>query len=273
MTTVQRIIKYCALALAAVICVGIIGSAVALLSGMSGLFVDDKDRGTGEMKTYAVTEDVKSLAVEINAARLEIKAGDRFEVQSDSKYITIDEKDGELSIREKSHRVRINSESYRVIITVPESFVFEKADIESGAGVVTIDALNSDRLYLDLGAGEVKIGYLSSKSKVKINGGAGKMTVDSGDLNNLDFDMGVGEVNLKSRIDGDSKIDCGIGTLNLTLTGKADDYRIEYENGIGSISIDGEKMQSDGVYGSGDSRLSIDGGIGAMNIRFESEAD
>ena len=64
--------------------------------------------------------------------------------------------------------------------------------------------------------------------------------------------MGVGEANLQSRLTGDCDIDYGVGELNLTLIGTADDYRISLDKGAGKATLDGVKMSDDVVYGDGE---------------------
>ena len=83
MTTAQKIIKYCAIAFAVFLIVSIIGGIVGAVTSVPALVSD----GRGEMETYAVTETVKNLEIDLSGARLEIKTGDRFSVESDHKYL------------------------------------------------------------------------------------------------------------------------------------------------------------------------------------------
>ena len=83
--------------------------------------------------------------------------------------------------------------------------------------------------------------------------------------------MGVGELNLKSRIEGKSELDYGIGETELTLLGSREEYKIEIDKGIGEARLDGESMRDDSVYGSGENFIEIDGGIGEINIEFSKD--
>ena len=83
--------------------------------------------------------------------------------------------------------------------------------------------------------------------------------------------MGVGKLTLKSRIEGKSALDYGIGQTNLTLLGSSEDYKIEIDKGIGEARLDGESMKDDSVYGGGENRIEIDGGIGEINIDFSNK--
>ena len=83
--------------------------------------------------------------------------------------------------------------------------------------------------------------------------------------------MGVGKLTLKSRIEGKSDLDYGVGETDLILLGSKDDYKIELDKGVGEARLDGESMRDDSVYGSGENFIQIDGGIGEINIEFSED--
>ena len=76
------------------------------------------------------------------------------------------------------------------------------------------------------------------------------------------------QLSLTSKIIGDSEIDAGVGELNLNLIGSLNDYKIKLDKGIGSASINSEKMRSETYYGTGSNLIDIDGGVGSINIDF-----
>ena len=140
--------------------------------------------------------------------------------------------------------------------------------IDTGAGKVEIDSLSCDVLKLSLGAGKADIKNLTANSRADIDGGAGELDIDGGKLCNLKLDMGVGKLTLKSRIEGESDLDYGVGETDLILLGSLEDYQIEIDKGIGEAKLNGENMQDDLVYGSGENKIEIDGGVGSINIEF-----
>lgn len=266
MTTAQKIIKYCAIAFAIFLIVSIVSGILGAVSGVS--YILGGKTTVTEMEIFPITSSVKELKIELSAAKLRLKTGDRFQLESNHKYLEWEEKDGCLSIWDDAPHLGKDMDKIQVTLTIPEGTEFRSADISTGAGTFTVDELSARRLRLDLGAGEVRINSLSSSSAV-INGGAGEITIDGGSLNNLDFDMGVGEVNLTSRITGDSELDYGVGELNLTLLGKPEDYRIRLDKGLGEARLDGQKMYDDAVYGNGIHSIEIDGGVGELKIEFK----
>ena len=112
---------------------------------------------------------------------------------------------------------------------------------------------------------------LVAKSRADLEGGTGMLTVNGGSLNNLNLEMGVGSLTFKSRIEGNSSLDLGVGEAKLILLGSREDYRIELDKGLGEARLEGQSMRDDSVYGAGTNRLSVDGGVGAINIEFSEE--
>ena len=60
------------------------------------------------------------------------------------------------------------------------------------------------------------------------------------------------------------------GEMNLFLIGSLDDYEISLDKGVGNALIDGYDMKDNDTYGTGINKIDIDGGIGNINIDFES---
>lgn len=266
MTTAQKIIKYCAIAFAVFLIVSIIGGVLRLFWFFSN------DDTVGEMENYTVAETVENLEIDLSAAQFEIKSGSSFSVESNHKHLSLESSNGLLSIKEEHKNFGIHADAVKVILTVPENFVFDKAEISTGAGTVKIDKLATDNLSLELGAGEVSIDKLTANTSAKIDSGAGELTIEGGELADLDLDMGVGEVNLESRLTGNCEIDYGVGKLNMTLIGKSEDYSITLDKGLGEAALEGRTMHDGETYGTGNTSVAIDGGVGELNISFDEQS-
>ena len=270
MMTFQKVVKYLAFALAIFLVVAIISGILSAIGLFGGLF--DGEDLTGELKTYPVNGEIRNLEIEVNAADLCIKEGDAFSVESNLKKLKVEEKNGHLTVKDTAKNSIWGSGSYKdpvLTIYVPKGTVFENIDLTTGAGRLTVDTLSAESIELELGAGEVTIENLIATRSADIDGGAGQVTVKGGALNCLDIDMGVGELDLTSALSGDCKLDMGVGEANITLIGSKDDYRLDIEKGIGSISVDGKDVSDYGSSGNGANRVEIHGGIGAINVRFE----
>ena len=268
MTGWQKTVKYLAMAFAIFLSVSIIGGICGGLASLSFLF-GHKNEVVGELTSYQVEGNVEELVVDISAADLSIKTGEELRVDSNHKYLKVEESNGKLVISEKKKWLVSSSKGITVDIYIPEDMHFVCADVDAGAGSVKIDSLSADVVELELGAGEAQIGKLTAEKRARIDGGAGEVTILEGMLHNLELDMGVGELNLTGRILGESSVDYGIGETNLTLLGTEDDYRIELDKGVGEATLEGESMKDDSVYGLGANQIEIDGGVGELHVSFQ----
>ena len=268
MTSLQKVIKYCAGAFAVLLSVSIIGGICSAL-GMMSVFFDGDEEIAGEMMTYEVSNEVEKLDVDISAASFRIVNGDSFSVESNHKHLNVKEKNGTLRIFEDKVRFGVSSEGISVVLTVPDNYSFENAVISAGAGKVDIDVLSANTLDLDLGAGETKINRLDVYGGAEVDSGTGKLTIMDGEMNDVSMDIGVGALDFTGKLTGNCEVDYGIGNAELTLLGNSEDYRIELDKGVGGATLDGQAMSDGSVYGNGQNRIDIDGGVGNIRIQFE----
>ncbi len=262
MTVLQKVIKYAAIAFG-------IYLIVSIAIGVISIFNLPKDVSDKEMQTIALKDEtVTALNIDLEGMKLIIETGESLAASSNNENVTCSQKDGKLSFIEKS-RLFNRTMNGTLKIILPEGTTLDVADFDVGAGKVTIEKLVADTVDFDFGAGEVTIESLNVKNEGDIDCGAGNFTLQSGVLYNLDMDLGIGKVDFKADIFGNSEINCGVGELNLRL-GKKSDYTLSLNKGLGSIKVDGKECKDFGV-GGGASKLSIDGGVGAINVFFVGE--
>lgn len=268
MTSWQKTIKYAAMAFAVFLAVSIIGSILGALAGVDLLLGSGERGAVGEMKTYEISGGIRELDIDIGAADFEIKSGDTFRVESNLKNLTVQERSGRLVISEKTQFGVTYTGEATLDLYIPAGTVFDKADITTGAGVVSISELTADTLKLELGAGKVDIESLTATRRAEIDGGAGELNILGGNLCDLDLDLGVGELNFSAGLSGECDFDCGVGAANIVLPGGEEDYTIRIDKGLGDASIGGEHVTDGRNYGSGPVELDVDGGVGKIEISF-----
>lgn len=220
-----------------------------------------------ESRIYQVESDIHSMEIRVGAADFVIVYADTFSVESNLKYLSVTEEDGVLKIIDKKTK-GVTYDNPVLTLCVPTDVVFENVTISTGAAKLTTDALSAKWLKLQLGAGDVSISRLTALSGADIEGGAGRIDIAGGTINNLELEMGIGELNLTAALLGDNELTLGVGESNLTLIGNRDDYRLAFEKGIGSITVDGKTVADFGSTGNGHNRVQLEGGVGAINIRF-----
>ena len=277
MTTLQKVIKYLALAFAIFLTVSIVGGILSAVGLLGSLFSDDDAEWgdvIGETKTYTVSSEISDLNIQINAADFYIKEGNSFSVESNLKNLEVDEKNGCLTLKDLT-KIKLNgSNAYEnavLTIYVPVGMVFDNVNIKTGAGRFTVDSLSAATIGFELGAGDVTISKLIAEKSANIEGGAGRITISNGAIKDLALKMGMGQLNLTAALTGDSELELGVGESNITLLGSKDDYELDIEKGIGNITVDGKNVTDYGSSGNGANEVDIHGGVGAINVRFNNE--
>ncbi len=275
MTGAQKLIKLFALLLACVIIVGIGGAVVATVAFV-GMAIGVDDGGMREMGQVWIEEEkyaqekIRNLRIDVGATQLIVKTFDEAEVvsvETNLDYIETGRESDTLRVKEKSH-FGLNAPWHRgrVLVKLPKDYEFEKIEVEVGAGALEVVDLSGKEVCLELGAGKTEIRNLTAKDHVKINGGAGYFSLRDSVLHDLDLDLGAGRSEIVADITGDSKIDSGVGSLDLELQRPRDQYYFRIDKGLGGILLDGEKVD-DGKYGDGENELVVDSGVGSVTIK------
>ena len=270
MTSIQKVIKYLAIAFAIFLIVTIISTttaAIFALSGILGLKKDIEENLNTEMtKRILSSNEITALYIEVGFTNLTIKTGDVLIAETDNNNLKFKQEENKLRIEEENKKWFSNYEEKELILYLPRDIEYEKIKINTGAGKIDIESLKTEKLLIELGAGETEINKLNVSKECQIEGGAGKLSIKEGKINNLDLDMGVGEVNLTSNLTGKNEINAGIGNLNIDLKGEKESYKIQADKGFGTINIDGKEIFDGDTFGNGESYIEIDGGIGNIKI-------
>lgn len=266
MTTLQKVIKFLAIAFAAFLIVSIFGGILGVLGVFGGLF--SGEAVTEDVTAYAVSEQIHNLDIQINAADISIKEGIAFSVESNLKHLKVEEKNGCLIVKETK---KFSGTYNGAVLTVyiPAGVVFDSANLTTGAGRLTIEKLSAETLDFELGAGDVIIDFLTATKSADVEGGAGRITIANGAIKALDLEMGVGQLNLTAALTGHCQLDLGVGESNITLIGDKDDYRLDLEKGLGNITVDGKQVADFGSSGNGLNEVEINGGIGTIHVKFQ----
>ncbi len=273
MTTAQKIIKYLALAFAIFLIFTIISAILGVLyafSNVLGLKNNDDYSISKEISTiYLQNNDIEKLNIDVVYTNLIIKTGESLKIETNNSNIKCLENNRLLKIEEKEHNWFWQNNEGDLIIYLPENLEFKEVEIDAGAGKISIENLQTQKLDLNLGAGETKIKNLTVTKDCEIESGTGVTNIEDSLINNMDLKLGVGEVNLATLLKGKNDIDAGIGSLNITLQGGKENYKMKAEKGLGQIEIDGNDLSSSQTFGNGENYIEINGGIGNIKVDFE----
>lgn len=300
MNPLQKVIKYFAMAFALALTLAIFSSIFGIITGITtGLSFREKNM---EVVSYEKEfYDVKSLEIECDSYSVTIKAGDRFYVKTENvseEYKAKLTNNGTLVVGSESKSQWVfqlfsfgsmNESRGSVIITVPESFIANKIDIDGGSGVLNLNNLHAKTLRLDLGSGGMYASNLVSDdvyidggsgdiqlenmdlSGVVIDGGSGSLTITEATLFDLDLDAASGATNIHGYLTGDCNIDVGSGNITVAIQDSIDNYKIDVETGSGDVWIAGEKIYDDYRRNNSTANhsIKIDGGSGRVALEFQ----
>ena len=191
------------------------------------------------------------------------KYGSEFKIETNIKDVFRSVKSGVLKVKDNS---RGYNKDKKMVITIPESNVFENVKISLGRGVSTIESINAKEVDFEIGAGKVVLNNLNISNKAEFECGAGKLEINNSRINNLKLDMGAGEVSVSGVLTGISEFDAGVGKLSIDLLDSIDNYSFTVDKGIGSIKLNNEDVSSDVTIGNGVNTIDIDGGIGEIIV-------
>ena len=146
MTTLQKVIKYLALAFAIFIIVNIVSGILFGIYSLSGVLGLAKNRETKienyeEITTNFENANIKSLKIDLAYSTLMIKKGDKIQIQSNNPKISYKQNNNQLIVEENSSWFYKNN-TKTLMIYLPD-IIFDKVKIEAGAGKINIEELNT----------------------------------------------------------------------------------------------------------------------------------
>lgn len=211
--------------------------------------------GEGNVYSFRVTDDLE-IDLCYDELILEENESDTITVE------VINDTYGDVSVREEGSSLEIVStrkqkESKRTVkVSYPKETTFREAEISMDAGVLDLRSnFAANSLDIAIGAGEFK--------------NSGSITAMEADL-----EVGTGTMELTGLDAREISGECGMGTMDLEVSGQKSDYSYTLECGIGSIQIDGDEYsglaQEKQIDNPGASRyIDLECGIGTINVAFK----
>lgn len=299
MTTLQRVIKYAAMAFAIFLIVSIFSSilfGLGMISGVSNKTHESELLQTNEngeavtatdsnMRKLNVQKGVSFLEVDLTCCGLEIYKANEFAAETNCPTITENTQSDKLII--KDNNVNFTNSDYVLRIFLPQK-TLEEIKINTGAGRFYSDSLLADKIEINFGAGDARIEKIEAKAKLElevgagraevkqldsfgktdIELGAGRLSVQGGKIANSDIDLGMGSADIQGEFLQQGEVNVGMGRLKLTLAGAKDNYSFETSKGIGSVTVGGVSMGDDSTYLNGGTQISIECGAGNVTVDF-----
>ena len=248
------------------IIVGIIMVIIGASLGASFGYMGNHDT---ESFTRDYTQKINTVDIEYNIGKIIIKKGDQLKIVADEVRkgsVRTDVSGDKLTIEtSEDHFPFFYSEKSELTVYIPDNISY--LSVKNGIGQLKISDITADEVVIKSGVGETYVSNLTSK-KTTIKTGVGEFNINNSNLSDLDLKSGVGEVNINAKINGDCEIKGGIGAIDLNLSTSIDDYRFDFSNGIGDISVNGSSYKH---YKNrdGEHLMKVKNGIGDIEIDME----
>lgn len=212
-----------------------------------------KSESTADCVVYQLQYQPVKLDIELKYDELELKEGDSFSVK------VYNDKGNNVTIKESADTVKIRStkraQSRKVCVFYPKDVKLDELDIEMGAGSVYLNReIQTDKLSVEVGAGEFEGNASVTAKEADLQIGTGSMT-----FTDLSAEKTSGE--------------CGLGELDLTMTGDEEDYNYDLQCGIGNMDVGSDSYsgfgKEDHISNTGaDRKMELECGMGNVTVSF-----
>lgn len=277
MSTLQKIVKGFAIALAIAIIFGIISVISSIIIGISGInyffeFIGNEENVQIIENTFNKNE-VKNLYLDSDIGDIDIVVGNELKViaKNVSENFNCTLKGDTLKIVESKEGLSMfKGNDTRITIYIPDNLIFNTVQLDFSVGDNDIQSLKANKLNLNSGTGQIDIRYLEVLESAIITSGVGELDIENSNLNNLELKTGVGECDLKGTIKGDSTVKADSGSINIRLNSFDETTdKIKVEKDIGELEVNERKYSGNQEFGQGDENIiNIEGSIGDIDIEY-----
>ena len=233
MTEMQKIIKYCALALA----IFLIFIIVTTIANVGYNIIEKTDlinnSNSKLLKNNIVISnnesEIREIDIDIKSSNIILKTAKNFKVETNNKDIKYSYEDGKVLIKQN----------------------------------------NVNKWYFNKNNNSKLIFYIPSEislEKINLNNNVGDVKIDFEKISNLNIDLDVGDIFVKSMLSGKNIIKSNIGDINLELSLKQEDYKFEFDKDIGEVKLNNNKIKRDRITGNSNNNLKIKTNIGDIKI-------
>lgn len=196
----------------------------------------------GDVTKYSVGSDVKRIDIELGGYVLDTAYSD-----DDNYYISTNNagkiqcytENGVLKIKAVNSRTYWgvgNMNERQVTLCIPKDGFIESLELELGAGQVTLNGINADKVSLEVGAGQIFVNNIRAK-ELEVSAGAGQVELGGVDVDKLDAEIGMGELTGTADIRKSADLECSMGNIELTIMGSQQDFNYQLEVAAGNIEV------------------------------------
>lgn len=254
--------------------IGFLMSLVAFLMGITPFYIwkSVRDRNTvvypsGENNFIwtSTEQNIRNLHIELGQTELHIIPGNSFVFTADRKIDSIAVTGDTLHIKHTEK----DSETFGLF----KSYLFEKEIPPLKATLTVPYNVFFENITLEIGMGEFESKMPLKCKRSTINVGLGSCSLEDFSVTDyFETECDMGSLFIQGNLKGNSKIQCGMGTVELITQGNPDDYNYKTKVGMGSIQIGDKTFEGlsnkERFSSTAKNYLDIDCGMGSIIISF-----
>lgn len=209
-------------------------------------------------------DGIRQLDVELSHLRIVLEESTGTELEFQTSNIPEDAA-GELVLKQEGEELDVfirNEQNWKAIM---------KNRGEVGTLTMQIPKNQLTQMSFSIAGGGVLEAAQVQTGELDIEVGAGLIQLQNVQVDALDLEVGAGDASVTGTINREASIDCGIGTVDLQLTGTQQDYSYSIECGAGVIQI-GNDVYSGISNGktimNGGAMIEMECGAGEVTVGF-----
>lgn len=234
-------------------------------------FLDDADLDDRASNAEVISngstvhlDGIRQLDVELSHLRIVLEESTGAELEFQTSNIPEDAA-GELVLKQEGEELDVfirNEQNWKAIM---------KNRGEVGTLTMQIPKNQLTQMSFSIAGGGVLEAAQVQTGELDIEVGAGLIQLQNVQVDALDLEVGAGDASVTGTINREASIDCGIGTVDLQLTGTQQDYSYSMECGAGVIQI-GNDVYSGISNGktimNGGAMIEMECGAGEVTVGF-----
>lgn len=188
-------------------------------------------------------------------------------VESEHGKLTISQKDSKLSSWANHSNPLAMDNS--LTITVPAGTILKKADVKLGMGDFKISGIGAGEADLRLNMGNLDLKNCAFDD-MEIKADMGNVTIDGVQTAKAELKSSMGNISA-AHLEGLEKLslDCDMGNIDLDLSQHIDDLTLDLDADMGTIKVNGDKVEKKGATGSGAIKITAKADLGNVNINTD----
>lgn len=234
-------------------------------------FLDDADLDDRASNAEVISngstvhlDGIRQLDVELSHLRIVLEESTGTELEFQTSNIPEDAAE-ELVMKQEGEELDVfirNEQNWKAIM---------KNRGEVGTLTMQIPKNQLTQMSFSIAGGGVLEAAQVQTGELDIEVGAGLIQLQNVQVDALDLEVGAGDASVTGTINREASIDCGIGTVDLQLTGTQQDYSYSMECGAGVIQI-GNDVYSGISNGktimNGGAMIEMECGAGEVTVGF-----